>query len=202
MTTETLEKPQTTETPQATEQTPSANPEHEALKKLGVDELIGIIAETRSEAKQRRLKAKELEEKMALIDQENKQKELKTLEETNQYKTLYEKIKEEYKDYDELKTYKQTILEKSKIEVENTQKQLTAAEKELYDIVATKMTYDEQLDYIKKLIASRQTASIIDTTQSVARSNKVKEEVKNPLRSPGGIDPILDGLASLRKQTK
>ena len=53
---------------------------------------------------------------------------------------------------------------------------------------------------INKLLKNRQSNVVIDTTQSTTRTNKTEEKPKNPLRSPGGNDPILAGLRSAREQ--
>lgn len=185
---------------QETQETKPINIEHESLKKLPVDELINIIAETRSEAKARRLKAKELEDRVAKIDAEKKQHEEEELSKKGEYEQLLKKYKEETADYHELKEFKTTYLEKCKMEVEENVKHLTDAEKELFSLASGKMTYDEQSQYLKKIVGTRQPSTIVDISQSTIRTNKDKEEIKSPLRSRGASDPILEGLSKMSKQ--
>jgi len=64
------------------------------------------------------------------------------------------------------------------------------------------MTYDEQSSYIKKLVSNRPTSTIIDTTQSVGRSNTVKvEDTKNKpvFMGSGNQNSALETLRALRE---
>jgi hypothetical protein len=192
-----VENTQTPESQEPVQQQPEQHAENDSLKKLPVDDLVEIIKETRSEAKNRRLKYKELEGKLATYEEQKKQEEIEQLEKTNEYKALYEKIKEEHGDYDELKEFKQASLEKAKEQVENNRKNLTKAEEDLFAMASKGMTYVEQQEYIAKLITSRTPGITVDNTQSTTRTNKEQKE-KNPLRSPGDQDPVLAGLRKAR----
>ena len=174
--------------------------EHEALKALPVEELINIIAETRGEAKKYRLQKKELKEQVSSYEQAKTEAEQEQLKKNNEWQKLFEQKQEETADYEELKEFKTNYLEKCKNDVEERKSQLTKADEEVFALSAKNMTYDEQLDLINKLLKNRQSNVVIDTTQSTTRTNKTEEKPKNPLRSPGGNDPILAGLRSAREQ--
>ena len=177
------------------------NVEHEALSKLDPAELVKIIAETRNEAKTRRLKAKTLEEQINTINKEKSEAEQKKLEENQEWQRLFEKQKEDTADYEELKEFKTSYLETCKQEVESSKSSLTKAEMELFELSSKNMTYDEQLNFIKKVVSTRAPVSVIDSTQSTTRNNDDGKTKKKLFPGSGNQDSILDGLKNARKVT-
>ncbi len=149
---------------------PDIEAQNSALQKLSTDELIGIIRETRSEAKTRRLKAKELEGKITDIEKQKLLDEAVSLEKNQEFEKLYNGIKENTKDYDELKTFKQTFLESCEKEVEELKKGLTIAEVELFDLSSKSQSFDNQVKIIKKIIENKNSTSPIDPVQSTYRN--------------------------------
>jgi hypothetical protein len=182
--------------------TPEIVAENNTLSKLPVSELIDIIKETRSEAKTKRLKNRELEGQILEINNAKKLAAQAELEKNSEWEKLLADYKEETKDYNELKDFKAASLEKAKVEVDESVLHLAPAEKELFDLASSKMTYDEQSSYIKKIVSNRPTNTIIDTTQSVGRKNNVKvEDTKNKpvFMGSGNQNSALDTLRALRE---
>jgi hypothetical protein len=171
------------------------------LDKLSAKDLIDIIHETRSEAKTRRLKYNELKEQMSAIEIANKKAEEEQLEKDNEFKTLYERRTEETKDYDELKEFKMNYLNNCKDKIESIKNGLTKAESELFELSSKSMPYDEQLQFIEKLVGNRTTAAIIDKTQSTTRSNNddmAKDDKPTPFGSGSLTSNIMNMLNKAR----
>ena len=138
---------------------------------------------------------------MAEIDNQNKLDKQAELEKNSEWEKLLTEYKEETKDYNDLKEFKQSVLERSKLEVEDNIKHLTDAEKDLFTLAAAKMTYDEQLAYLKKIVGNRQPTTVVDPTQSTVRTN-IKDENNNKNKpvfmGSGNQNNALDRLKALR----
>lgn len=143
--------------------------DHEQLFSLSKEELIKANIETRSEAKTRRLRTKELESKLAENERQKQLEEEKALEEKNEFKTLYEKTKEQYSDYDDLKSFKENFLEDCKKQIDDAIVKLSPADKELFELASEGKNYDAQLKIIQKLTNKKQSTSMTDTSQSTGR---------------------------------
>lgn len=143
------------------------------LKKLSPDELVEIIRSTRSEAKTRRLKAKELETKIEAADKKSKLDAAVALEKNSEFEKLYTNLKTDTGDYEDLKKFKTTFLEDCQEKVETHKKELTVGEVELFDLSAKGQTFDNQLKIIVKMIDNKKGASQIDTAQSTYRTSGV-----------------------------
>lgn len=168
-----------TETVETQQEKPAA--EHDALKALPVDELVNIIAETRSEAKKRRLQNKEIQDKLAEIENQRKLDEESQLEKKNEYQTLYNKLKEETADYGDYKSFKESYLEECQSKVDEAMKKLDKNQLDLFEEAADGKSSDKKLKLIKKLILTKPVTSVIDTTQTTHRpkngENYTKEEL-------------------------
>jgi len=189
------------ETTQVTETTPEVKPD-DSLSKLNAEELISIIHETRTEAKNRRLTNKELTEKMGSIEAQTKLDETAALEKNNEWQKLHEQYKDETKDYEDLKAFKISYLEKCKADLEILTKGLTQAENELFELSANNRGYDEQIVIAKKLLANRKADSVIETTQSAARTGETGTPPSNttvPFGNNGTVTQMaMKALENLR----
>lgn len=180
--------------------------EHEGLKKLSTDELISIIAETRGEAKTRRLKTRELEDILKKQEDEKKLNEQVQLEKNQEWEKAYGTLKDETKDYTELKEFKQSYLEGCKDKVENIAKGLVKAEQELFEISSKNMSYNEQLTFLEKLVQNRAVKNVVDTTHSMGRTDgkdiKETKDKPNLFGNPGGVmAQVMNTLKQNRQQT-
>lgn len=186
---------------------PDIEQEHLKLTKLSPEDLINLVLETRSEAKKRRLRTRELEEEIAKREREQELNQQAELEKNQEFQKLYGDLKEKTSDYEDLKKFKQEYIENCKTEVEQLKNNLTKADLELFELTSKNQTYDQQLLIIKKMLLNKNSNSgtIVDPSQSVARSTEADEPNNNgnsplPFGNTGSVtDKALKALAKLRQ---
>ena len=192
------------------ENTEIENTHEEDFTGLSSSDLIGIIKEksialskTNKEAAGRRIKNKELEAKFS---EQEKQAQLDAealLEENNEYKTLYDQLKEKTADYEEHKAFRATHLEKCKAEVEELAEKLSDANKEIFELAAEGKNYGDQLILVKKLSKEEEPSTIINTTQSNTRTNKKTGDDRPKVgMGRGTLSPVQEKLKELRTKNK
>lgn len=172
------------------------------LNELSKDELTKIISDTRAEAKNRRLKNKELETKLEEINNTTKLNEQVQLEKNEKWEEAYNKIKEDTKQYDEFKNFKTSYLETCKEKIDEVKPKLTKAEQELFDLSSENMSFDNQLKFIDKLINNRQEKTNIDNTQSTARGGNENILTDKPIIPFGNARSVIGKLMSSLKTAK
>lgn len=192
---------QTTQEQPVEQQKPDIYERHPGFKDATKEDTLLALEKTMSEAKSRRLQVRELEEKLKSFEEQTKQKELQELEQKQEFEKLYGTLKDETKDYEELKEFKTNYLNQCKEKIDNIKNGLTKAEAELFDLSAKHMPYDEQMAFIEKLVGNRAVSTAVDKATSIARKNDEKPDVKIPaFGNPGGTQNlIMQGLAKLRK---
>lgn len=128
------------------------------------------LHEVNNESKTRKLKLRELESQM-------KESEEQKLMEANKYKELYESLKAQTADYDDLKTYREAEAEKQREKLGELEKQLTAIEREELEILGD-IPDDRKLRWIELKVKSRNVANI-DVSTSVKGGGSLAKQPKN-----------------------
>jgi hypothetical protein len=172
----------------------------EGLLALGKDQLVEIIRETRGEAKTRRMKQRELEAQVKTIQDQielNKQKELESKQE---WEKAYNELKEKTKDYPDLKDFREAYLKECSAEIEKLIPNLTKPEQELFELSKDKMSVNEQIVFIKKLVDNRPAAPVTDNTQSTGRGGQPAPKVMVPFgNTTSVVGKVMESLRAKRK---
>lgn len=185
-------------------------PPEEDYEGLSTSDLIGIIKEksitisrTNKEAAGRRIKNKELEEKFSAQEAQAALDAEALLKENNEYKTLYDQLKEKTADYEENKTFRANALEKCKAEVEELTEKLSDENKEIFELAAEGKNYGDQLILVKKLSKDAEPSTLVNTTQSNTRTNKKTDGDRPKIgMGSGSRSSVQEKLKELRTQKK
>jgi len=160
----------------STTQQPAQNP-GEDLANLDKSKLVEMVLETRTEAKNRRHKAKELEQKLNEIQQQIQLKNQAELESKQEFEKLYNETKEKYKDYEELKSFKTNYLEKCQNEIDKILPTLTSEQTQYFETASSGRPADEKLALLQGLKnltnSNNGNTQKTDNTQSTGRAGNV-----------------------------
>jgi hypothetical protein len=158
--------------PQDNGRTP--NNQYQSLEK---DQLLDIIArldskihEVNNESKQRKLKLREFESKAEKEREES-------LRKTQEFETLYNELLEKTKDYEDLRSFKESVHAANEERLVELEKKLTAGEKEELSILSDLST-DKKLKWIEMKVKNRNMVDI-DNSSSVQAGGSLKARPTN-----------------------